>query len=623
MLKLEILLALFATMLKVQADPFRADNRNPAVASNAYQDWNQGSVAPRAAAGDNAQDAYQDWKQGAVAPKAVAANHAADAHKDATPAAANHVVTVTANTVAVVTATAIAPGIGNDNHPIAPPHNAHHVNHHVHHRAHPKVRHEAREEIREEAASCHVAHKHKHLHNHKHRAHPAGACHVAHKHRHEHKPKAHPAASAHKKPAAVIAHEKANTLEHIKKTHPLAAHVPAGNKMVDKLPGKGNSNHDSNDFQSFEVAQLDILRVTKLDSEHARDAHVNVVDPDVKRAIRRRTADLKGPVAREARKEATEAKVHKEVADNRHHKQPSKAGKLTRGARRVHRRADLSDSDNDVRAHTRGHRNTHPHSHHARARAHAHSHADRDSDIDHPRARAHARGARRDVDSDIDHPRAHARAHARGARRDVDSDIDHPRAHARAAHRDVDMDIDHPRARARTHAARDDRDINVHVHGDVDINRSRVPAKVDAEVDRPHIPARVVAKSGDLADKTKDTVSNVGNNVMDTVKGTGKGVGNIFSGIGKKLTGKNEKVTDAKKSEIKADIKKAELKRDLHLNPVERARLESDLKAISELDREALQYLDTSCGPVKPLEKRNNSKLSKKGKKNAVAKKNN
>ena len=75
----------------------------------------------------------------------------------------------------------------------------------------------------------------------------------------------HPKAAAHHH-AKKVHHAKAHhAIDKMKKGCPLAAHLAAKGQI---LPGKEHKDHDSNDFASFEVAQLDILRVTKLDSEH-------------------------------------------------------------------------------------------------------------------------------------------------------------------------------------------------------------------------------------------------------------------------------------------------------------------------------------------------------------------
>ena len=42
--------------------------------------------------------------------------------------------------------------------------------------------------------------------------------------------------------------------------------------------------------------------------------------------------------------------------------------------------------------------------------------------------------------------------------------------------------------------------------------------------------------------------------------------------------------------------------KDININAKDRKHLIADLKAIDALDREALQYLDTSCGSVKALD---------------------
>lgn len=519
MLKTELLLALFATLINVQAD-------------NLYGNYQQGAVVAAPAA--------------PIAPIPSKTDN-------------NVVVTITANTVAVVTASAVGAGVvpapkvrhqhRHDNRQVR--HNRHHSDadssdldrparksrrthrgrsnkKHVgrscraqkSHHAHADADSDDRKHKQHVGRSCraHKAHHGQSEEGHKHKKHVAHSCNVHKKHGHsgEHKHKKHVTRSCH-----AHGHGHKKHAGH-KMEHPMA-HLK---KAVAAMPGKGRSSHDSNDFASFEVAKLDILRVTKLDSEHKHDAHASKIDKEFRDAVRRRSEDLKKGLKDHKGKGDVAHKSHiahvdkKTIKKNCAVKADDHKSKRKIHRHRKHTDGAVADSDEDVRASIKAHR----------------------------RARKDARKAHR--------------KHTAGA--ESDEDVRAAKRRARKAAR---------KANAKPACA--------------------LPKKDDAA-------AVVEKKSGD--DK------GVVGSVKDAVKGTGKGVGNIFNSIGKKL-GVKSGDSDKKTATL------ASKEGDLKLNAEDRARLVVDLKAISALDREALQYLDTSCGPVKGLEKKKAKREARRQKK--------
>ena len=233
--------------------------------------------------------------------------------------------------------------------------------------------------------------------------------------------------------------------------------------------------------------------------------------------------------------------------------------------RRLHHRANndigpLSDSDNDVRAHVRVNRavNRGPIDvAHPRARA-MNDEVGIDADIDHPRARAraHVRVGNDEIgpDADIDHPRARARAHVHAVKTtsDLDAIVAHPRARAMNDEIGPDADIDHPRARARSRAVAPD--------ADIDHPRPRQPNDKPGFLLIVYVPLLRSAEAGP-----------VDNNVHPRARAHAHA----------KAAGPDNK--------------------DLKITAKDRKHLIADLKAIDALDREALQYLDTSFAvPLKP-----------------------
>jgi hypothetical protein len=522
MLKLELLVALFATMLQVQGQAAgpgpvggfdRVDDREMPVAAAAYH-------------------------QGAPMPAVKAA------------VADNHVVTVTANTVAVVTATSVANAVGQSDKRGKAHHRGQARRHHRRamknhrHAKHAKKHHKRREAIAGHKHAAVAGHKHAAVAGHKHEAivdrraescgmhaghHHLGHHHVGHHHAHPHHAHHH----AGHNPKVHLAHEKAHKahakahmahhniasnqpMRHVNQHCPLAAAKMAGNK----LPGKGHSEHDSNDFASFEVAQLDILRVTKLDSEHKHDDHENVVDKEVKAAVARRAAELRKGV------------------------HTARKAQMARKAKAAHHKSRESDCEDK----------------HVKRKAHR-------------KLRRHTAEEIRSDDSDNDV--RSARVKSRRAR--VKS------RHARRAH-DSDMEVKRRPA----------------------MRREALKKKAAADSDNEGIVSHVKDTTTDVTGGVKDTTTDVAGHVKGAVKGTTKGFGSAISNtfsFGKKNI---KNIVGNKKADT--DSKATEKAKDLNLSAVDRMKLKEDLKAINELDREALQYLDTSCGPIKALDSKKTQK---------------
>ena len=287
-------------------------------------------------------------------------------------------------------------------------------------------------------------------------------------------------------------HRDGHPIEHIKESCPLSAHLNAGSrhnkhkKFVQTMPGKGRVDHDSNDFTSFEVAQLDILRVTKLDSEHAHDRHSHTPSKDVKKAILHRAAEFK------------KDKAHGQKPSHKENKDKLRKLKLQSNKSLQEKSAD---SDDDVREHIKALKKTH------RALKDSHKKENESDENDDKKAKL----------------RALIQARVRKHREEKETESEKPKA-----------------------------------------------------------------------------------STEDAEKKPAKGFKNAF----KKTFSFGKKNNKDSADDTKGDENNG---KDLHLKAKDRVRLVADLKAISELDREALQYLDTSCGPVKSLIKK--KKLSRRAKK--------
>lgn len=377
--------------------------------------------------------------------------------------------------------------------------------------------------------------------------HPHMAAHKSHKHPHHHMEHAH-------------AHAKHKLHEHHKDlNYPIVAHMF---KEHHPPRGIGHEDRDANDFASFEVAKLDVLRVTKLDSEHVHENHAQI-DPERRgKEFARHARGVEHHIR--GRHGAAKAKAHHEIKE------------------------EVRDCD-------------HPR---AKARAHAHAHTK-------SCARRHAR---HEVAEEVACPREH---------------VEHPAAAAattcgRKHHRRAE----HARHKAaRHHRAReefdsdDDRLDRTRIHVEEAAVRTRMHGKVriahDADVD--DVPARRAARhhlARGSAKVHKEALLSSSSDDEVVKRPTAR----HHAAHAKRALGTDDEREERRHKKAAATAaavhrpahRKAGVASDADDRVKRRharrhAHADKD-KDLDPLDREAMEYLSTSCGRVKATEKKAHEK---------------